>query len=245
MKICVLASGSQGNCTYIEDEDAKILIDIGISAKQLKKKLSCIGTDISEIDCAYITHEHIDHIRGKEQVEKRFNMPVMLEKKLSDSKKSFSINQKMLFSSLEITPIATSHDAQNPCGFTVQNKKKCAGVFTDLGYLSDSVKNIIPHLDAMVLEANHDIDMLLNGPYPEHLKKRILSNVGHLSNIEAGIAIRDNASEKLKKVFLAHLSRHNNAPDIAMKTFDEITSPVIRPKIIMTDQFDSTELEKV
>ncbi len=252
MKISVIASGSSGNSTFIESNESKILVDAGISSKETEKRLSCIGKDIKEIDAVFITHEHIDHIKGTERLNKKFEIPIFFNaltfrySGLDIQKPDFFSNGNCLnFNDLKITPFPTSHDAADPCGFKVQENGTTIGVVTDFGKVSPEIKQLTNNADALVLETNHDIDMLINGHYPEHLKHRILSDTGHFSNADAGLLVRDNASEKLKAVFLAHLSKNNNTEELAMDTFTKLTAKNKNISRILTNQEETTELFQV
>lgn len=246
MKVSVLASGSSGNSTYVESDSSKILIDAGLNCKQLSNRLSDIGHDLSEINAIFVTHEHIDHIRGLQVISNRYDVPMYINNDTYDScclslrKVNHFNTQPIQFNGFKIQPVHTSHDAAKPCGFVAQDKNKKVGVFTDLGCITKEVKDSVSELNAIVLESNHDIDMLINGPYPYHLKQRILSNKGHLSNIDAALFIKEHAPANLKTVFLAHLSRNNNTPGLAHRTFSKLVD--INIKTILTDQFEPTEL---
>jgi phosphoribosyl 1,2-cyclic phosphodiesterase len=252
MKISVLASGSSGNSTFIESKDANILVDAGISGKAAVNRLSSLGKDVSEIDAVLITHEHSDHIKGAERLNKKFRIPVYINKatyefsNLSLEKPVFFSNGTPFeFNNLIISPFSTNHDAADPCGFKIRENETVAGVVTDFGKANAAVKQLANEADALVLETNHDIDMLISGPYPEHLKHRILGDKGHLSNADAGLLIKNNASEKLKMVFLAHLSKHNNTEDLAMNTFTKLTDKNRHLKRILTKQDETTDLIRI
>ncbi len=229
MEISVIASGSSGNSAYIESEDASILVDAGISAGETEKRLSCIGKDIKDIDAVFISHEHIDHVRGVERLNKKYGIQVYSNKQTFvssdlnvDSPEYFANDAEFKFRDLKITPLSLSHDAAAACGFKIQSNGSALGVLTDLGKITPNIRSLPAETDCLVLETNHDIDMLINGPYPHVLKQRILSDKGHLSNVDAGMFVRDNASDRLKKVFLAHLSRNNNTQELALDTFSKL-----------------------
>jgi len=248
MNVCVLASGSAGNSTFIESKESSILIDAGISQRKISKNLSGIGKDLSDIDAIFVTHEHTDHVSGLDKIDK--NIPVYLNKptykNLNISIQNpifFSSNQSMMFNELVITPVRLNHDAAEPCGFKIQDNKKVLSIFTDLGKISNTVSQNISESDCIVLETNYDIDMLIHGPYTQQLKQRILSDQGHLSNIDAALCVKNHSTEKLRKVFLAHISKNNNTQELACNTFKKLT----RDKIdkILTSQEQPTELFKV
>lgn len=232
IKLCTLCSGSSGNAVFVRANDTKILIDCGIAGKAAEERLRAIGVDPFELSAILVTHEHIDHIRGVGVMSRRFNLPVyasigtwngMLQTvgNISHEKiryiaadTPFSVEDAVIF------PFATSHDANESLGFTVSDGKKAASLATDLGtvdrYVYENVKDSV----LMVLEANHDEKMLINGPYPQQLKKRIFSDYGHLSNKTCGALCGRLLSESggEKKIILGHLSKDNNTPALAFDT---------------------------
>ncbi|AJF61799.1 TPA: MBL fold metallo-hydrolase [Candidatus Woesearchaeota archaeon] len=245
MRTSVFASGSSGNCTYVETDETSILIDAGISARQIINSLKEIGKDISDIHGVFVTHEHADHISGLERLD-RLGIPVFMNKKTHGAlplsiRANFFGNSEFKFREMAITPVSVSHDAADPVGFHIKNKIKSLGVFTDLGKYDGAVERIANNADALVIETNHDIDMVLDGPYPYHLKQRILGDTGHLSNVDAGLLVNENASSRLKTVFLAHISQNNNTHELALNTFTELTRRM-RLNRILTNQREMTEL---
>lgn len=241
MQISVLASGSSGNCTFISSDESNILVDAGITLKRIKNNLNDLGKDISELDGVFVTHEHSDHIKALEKLDK-IEVPVYMNKEtyvasnLQINNINFIKENEFKFKDLKINPTPISHDGANPFGYKISNKSKIAGVFTDLGVANNDVKDIVNKADAMVLETNHDIDMVLNGRYPYHLKQRILGDKGHLSNIDAGLLVKNHASNKLKNVFLSHISRNNNTDDLALNTFCKLTKNLNINKILTNDK---------
>ncbi|SCM82842.1 Metal-dependent hydrolase of the beta-lactamase superfamily I [uncultured Sporomusa sp.] len=231
MQIHVLASGSTGNATYIEMENTKLLVDAGISARRIKQSLDKIGTKIEDIDGVLITHEHRDHVNGLTTLLKKYNLPTYTQpdtwqamycrnalpetccKLLSDS---FTIGK------VKIEPFSISHDAADPVGFRLYAGSSKVCVATDLGFVTPTVKAALALSDAVVLEANHDVDMLKNGSYPWYLKKRIMSNRGHLANTDAGWTLARLDRKAHTHVFLAHLSQENNSLELAEKTVADI-----------------------
>ncbi|MBD3204477.1 MBL fold metallo-hydrolase [Candidatus Woesearchaeota archaeon] len=252
MEVSVLASGSSGNSTFVSTKSKKFLFDAGLSCRRIKKKLSSIGQDIKDIDAIFVSHEHIDHIRGLRVIQKYHETPIYAEK-LTHSKigldniNHFIIEKAMKLNGVSVKPMKTRHDAVNSCGFLIEENKKKIGIFTDLGCMTDNIKEELPEMDAIVLESNHDIDMLIDGPYPYFLKQRIMSDDGHLSNIDAGISIKENATEKLRTVFLSHLSQKNNTPDKAYETFTALINKnkALRIDTVLTDQVKPTELRRI
>lgn len=231
MQIHVLASGSTGNATFIEMENTKLLIDAGISARRIKQSLDKIGTNIEDIDGVLITHEHRDHVNGLKTLLKKYNLPtytrpdtwqsMYCRKELPDDCCK-SLSDSFTIGKVKIEPFSISHDAADPVGFRLYagNRKVC--VATDLGFVTPTVKEALSLSDAVVLESNHDVDMLKNGSYPWHLKKRIMSNRGHLANTDAGWTLARINRKAHTHVFLAHLSQENNSLELAEKTVADI-----------------------
>lgn len=254
MELSVLASGSSGNSTYIGSDETSILVDAGISAREIVRRLSAIGKDACEIKAVFITHEHSDHIKGAEKFSRKFSIPVYISKPTFDAssleldRPEFIWQEKKInLMDIMVTPFSISHDAVDPFAFEIQNKGSKIGVMTDFGKANERIKKVISSSDSMVLEANHDLEMLIHGPYPYHLKERILGEKGHISNIDAGLLVKENGTEKLKSVFLAHLSKKNNTEELAYDTFSAITGKNKDLKInkIMAKQEENTEIIKV
>lgn len=233
MQISVLASGSKGNCTLIHDGDTAILIDAGISARRIKQKLSELHLDMRDISSILITHEHIDHIRGLKTLSKNYQIP--LYSKLNTFKAMPFIHDippqcchvlpesNFTIGNMTVNSFAVSHDAAEPVGYNIQTKHLKITLATDLGFATDTVHKAMDCSDILILEANHDINLLQNGTYPWNLKKRILGTRGHLSNTDAGFLLK-NLKNKPPEVILAHLSEHNNTPQTALNTIHSIIS---------------------
>lgn len=245
MQISVLASGSKGNCTLIQADNTAILIDAGISARRIKQKLSEVHLDIRDISCILITHEHIDHIRGLKTLSKNCRIPIY--SKLNTFKAVSFINDippeccRLLpngdFSvgNLNISSFAVSHDAADPVGFKIRTKQADITLATDLGFATDTVKRALDYSDILILEANHDINLLQNGAYPWNLKKRILGTRGHLSNTDAAFTLK-NLNHRPQEVVLAHLSEQNNTPQTALNTISSIVGQQINLHVASPDE---------
>jgi phosphoribosyl 1,2-cyclic phosphodiesterase len=227
IRFSVLCSGSTGNSIYVETDDAKVLIDAGVSGKQIFGALEEIGVNPKEIDALLVTHEHSDHVKGVGVVQRKLGLEVHatagswegMEKYVGDiapeKRHTFAVGDVLHFGSLAIEPFPISHDAREPVGFCFYNGNTKLALATDLGYVPERVKSAIADADAYIFESNHDVEMLRIGPHPWNVKRRILSDKGHLSNEAAGDALTDVLSGNSKDVFLAHLSPDNNMPEIA------------------------------
>jgi phosphoribosyl 1,2-cyclic phosphodiesterase len=225
MKFCVLGSGSRGNATYFESGETSILIDAGMSGIELQKRLATIGVELTEIDAILVTHEHNDHVHGVGVLSRRARIsvhanPATFSAASKTVRKLFAYNEfqtgvSFQIRNLEIHPFAISHDAQDPVGFRISDGRVSFGYCTDTGKVSQLIRHRLSSCQALVLESNHDIEMLQNGAYPQYLKQRIRSNQGHLDNEVAASFLKDLLHEKLEHVVLAHLSEENNDPEIA------------------------------
>lgn len=225
MRFCVLGSGSKGNATYVESGETRILIDAGMSGIELQRRLATIDVELAEINAILVTHEHNDHIHGVGVLSRRAGIavyanPATFSAASGTIRKLHSYNEfdtgvTFQIRNLEIHPFAISHDAQDPVGFRISNGRTSLGYCTDTGKVSQLIRHRLTACQALVLESNHDIEMLQNGSYPPYLKQRIRSSQGHLDNLEASLFLKDLLHEKLEHVVLAHLSEENNDPDIA------------------------------
>ena len=236
MQVNVLASGSTGNATFLKLGDANILVDAGISAKRIKKELDGIDVNVEDLDAVLITHEHSDHIKGLSTLTRKYGIPVYTRPATWDAILNQSVAKDVpascridLADSLDIgevkvEPFSISHDAADPVGFSLYYRQMKCAVATDLGFVTDTVKKALAFSDAVILEANHDVDMLKQGTYPWFLKNRILSNRGHLANTDAGWTLARLARKNQCHIFLAHLSQENNRPEVAEKTVADILS---------------------
>ncbi|NLY77104.1 MAG: MBL fold metallo-hydrolase [Tissierellia bacterium] len=230
MKYCSLSSGSSGNCQYIETDSMKILVDGGLSGKRIEYLLSSIDVSIQDIDCILVTHEHIDHVKGVGVISRRYDIPILANEKtwLAMSKLIGNIDHKNIkiietdkafqLKDLGIYPFRIFHDAADPVGYCFYHKNIKMSIMTDTGWVNEQMKSIIKDSNLYVIESNHDLKMLKEGRYPWHLKKRILSNRGHLSNLDAGKVLSEVLRGNGETVLLAHLSKENNIPSLAYET---------------------------
>jgi phosphoribosyl 1,2-cyclic phosphodiesterase len=251
-EVSVLASGSSGNCFYIGSDKGDILIDAGISCKQISDRMNQLGKDIANIKGIFVTHEHTDHIRGIEVLSRKYNIPIFINKgTLSNSFmdmgnfKIMRTNKEIDFNGLKIFPFSKNHDASDPVSFLIKNGTKKISVITDVGICCENVIQSVQESDMIILESNHDLHMLKNGLYPYYLKKRIASKEGHLSNYEAALLVLEHGDKKLQHVLLSHMSLNNNTPEMALKTFNSVVcerSDLKRLKTWLTFRDKSTEL---
>ena len=228
-RISLLASGSKGNAAYIELDGKRLLIDAGISARRITQSLKAFDVTPSSLDGIFITHEHSDHIKGLTTLLKQYHLPLFARpatlaaiRKTLDAPDDcfFPVESEIRLGDVTVRSFRTLHDAAAPVGYAVCGSEKCS-VATDLGFLTDGVLHAIEGSDLLVLEANHDREMLQKGSYPRRLKQRILSNRGHLSNSAAAWALV-RLKKRPRAVFLAHLSQENNRPDLALRTVQAI-----------------------
>lgn len=230
LEVHVLASGSDGNCTVIECDGEAVMIDAGISCKRILSLMDQEGVDKEVVKAILITHEHSDHVSGAGATARKLGVPVMCNantfSQLSlgsvdyipfDTARSFDVGN------FHITPLPTSHNAIEPNAFLTQTDGKNVLLATDTGKLTFQIEAALKMADIAVIEANYDAKMLADGPYPASLKRLIGSERGHLSNVDCGNAIRRTMTESRRQLFLAHLSKTNNIPDIARETVADIT----------------------
>ena len=226
-RFCPLASGSEGNSTYISFGSISILVDAGIPYKSICEGVTRSGGDISKISAVAITHSHTDHIYGLKTLLKKTGAPLyatrdtvedLIRKNvLPENTEFFDIDALSVnIGDIEINRFKTSHDAEGSCGYKIISPNGSCAVCTDLGIVTGEVRQALSGCDIVLFEANHDIDMLRRGPYPAQLKIRILSDLGHLSNISSSAEIPFLLKNGTKQIILGHISRKNNTPDLAL-----------------------------
>lgn len=230
----VLASGSTGNCTYIETEKGSVLVDVGLTCKRIEEQLNRIDKSLTDIDAILITHEHSDHIKGLKVVAKKYPIPIFANEKtwqqIESKNIEVNLDQKFHFSPLtekemfgmNVQSFNVSHDAIDPQFYTFAQNDKKISLITDTGYVSDQMKGIIKDSDCFVFESNHDVDMLRMGRYPWNTKQRILSDVGHVSNEDAAHAMKDVITARTKRIYLGHLSLDNNIKELAKMSVEQV-----------------------
>ncbi len=235
MKVWVLGSGSRGNAVVVESGECRVLIDVGFGPRTLSKRMKSLGLDPRSIEACIITHEHSDHARGAARAQKKWNWPLFattgttnqlsaLGSRLSGLNiTQFRAGDRLTFSDLDVETFRTPHDASEPIGMalTAKSTGARAAVVTDLGMVTESVRRMVKDVDLLVIESNHDEEMLRSGPYPEWLQKRIASSVGHLSNADCADLVSETITSRLRTVVLAHISEENNTPRLAFETMKD------------------------
>jgi phosphoribosyl 1,2-cyclic phosphodiesterase len=228
-RVCPLASGSKGNSLFVSYRNTCILIDAGLSGIEIQRRLNTINVDPESLTAIIITHEHSDHVRGSGVLSRRFELPVYITQKTWQACSNLGKIEDLCFfecgapfkvDQILVTPFSISHDAKDPVGLTLEYKDQKIGIATDLGIATNLVKEHLKNSNILYLESNHDPEMLINGPYPWHLKQRIKGRTGHLSNMDAGTLVSELKTDCLKHVILAHLSEENNCPK---KAFLEVS----------------------
>ncbi len=225
MRFCILASGSGGNACYVETDSTRVLIDAGLSARETERRLKLIGIQLASIDALIITHEHADHIKGAGPLTRGYDCPLYINQKTLENGQEtlgrltnpviVQTGQDLKIKDLNVETFTKCHDAADPIGLVISFDGFRIGLATDLGRSTRLIENRLKGCHALILEFNHDLRMLEEGPYPLHLKQRIKGRHGHLSNEQAGELLEVLCHRNLKKVVLAHLSRANNYPEKA------------------------------
>jgi phosphoribosyl 1,2-cyclic phosphodiesterase len=225
VKFCVLASGSSGNAALVATENTRILVDAGLSMRELGKRLAAIGEDLKRIDAILITHEHSDHVSGLPVLARgkhlrasiymtRLTAPTIEWGESRPRLEPFQAGASFQIGDIEVQSFSIPHDAVDPVGFTFEAEGVRIGIATDLGYIPESIKFHLRRTDLLLLEANHDLDMLKVGPYPWSVKQRVMSRVGHLSNLVMSDFLMQDLGSTTATLVLGHLSEQNNHPEI-------------------------------
>ncbi len=235
VKFISFGSGSSGNCYYLATDNDALLIDIGIGLRGLRKYCKDYGVNLSGVHHVLVTHDHADHIKSigsfshdyscpvyaTREVHEGINRNYCVTKKVTAEKKKFiEKDQSFQLGDFQVTPFAVPHDSSDNVGYCIEVEGITFCMMTDVGHVTDEMKPYITRANYLVIEANHDIEMVKNGPYPQFLKDRILSGTGHLNNRDCATALAENMSETLRHVWLCHLSEENNHPELARKTVE-------------------------
>lgn len=232
MKIASIASGSTGNCIYINEKNTSLIIDAGISMKRIEEGLYKCESCLKDVEGILITHEHIDHIKGVGVISRKHNIPmygtfetiqgILGTSSLGEVNKELLIpieaDKEFYIKEIKVKPFRISHDAKNPVAYRLESENRSVAVVTDLGKYDDYIISNLEGLDAVLIEANHDVNMLQVGAYPYYIKQRILSEIGHLSNETSGKLLNEILHDEMKNIILGHISRENNYEKLAFET---------------------------
>lgn len=255
MKVCVLSSGSKGNSTLVITDKVKILIDLGTTTSYVEAALNNLNVDVKEISHILITHSHVDHIKGLKVFIKRYNpvilvtedMKNVLEKELGNFRYEYYEDKKAIIGDLTVNVIKTSHDAEESIGFVLTNNNSSMVYITDTGYINQKYFKILSNNNLYVLESNHDIKMLMDGPYPYYLQQRVRGDKGHLSNKQASDYLCKFIGDNTRKIVFAHISEHNNSYEKVIETFNEELSKndMKFDDVLIAKQNETTEVIEV
>ena len=261
--VSLLTSGSSGNATYIETPQRKILVDCGLTGKAITAQMEKIGRSVADIDTILVTHEHVDHIKGIGVLARKYGMDIYANEKTWKAMESKNIGvikqeQKHLFEpgvtktfgDIDVMSFAVSHDAAAPQFYSFQKDKRQFVMLTDTGYVSDKLRALLKNANAYLIESNHDLEMLRMGPYAWHLKQRILSDKGHLSNDDGALAMCEMLGDQTKRIYLGHLSQDNNMKEIAYQTAESVCRTHDKGvhhsfELFHTDPYEPTSLFEV
>lgn len=237
LKFISFGSGSSGNCYFLYTDKDGLLIDAGLGIRTLKKSFRDYGLQLNQVKQIIITHDHADHVKSVGSLSRELDVPVYTTRKVHDGIfQNYCVVRKIegrnahcidkgssrRIGEFMVTPFNVPHDSTDCVGYFIEAEGVAFCIVTDVGEITDEIKPYISSANYLVIEANHDEEMLNNGPYPQHLKTRILGSQGHLSNRKCGEALVENATEKLKCVWLCHLSEENNHPELARKTIEAV-----------------------
>jgi phosphoribosyl 1,2-cyclic phosphodiesterase len=249
--ITSLNSGSNGNCYYIANEQEAVLVDAGISCREIETRMKRLGLAPQQLKAIFISHEHSDHIKGVEVLAKKFKLPVYITPKTYKNSglnidplllRPFAGYENISLGELTIVPFPKLHDAADPFSFVVQGNGVNIGVFTDIGSVCEEVIKNFKRCHAIFLETNYDENMLANGNYPYPLKRRIQGDYGHLSNHQALQLFIDHRPDFMSHVFLSHLSRDNNSPELVHTLFKKHAGGV---EVVVASRYNETEVYEI
>ncbi len=224
VRVCVLGSGSKGNCTLLATDKTRLLIDAGLSCRETYARLAAIGEPVDGLDAVVVSHEHTDHIYGLQVLARDGKLPIYISPPTRDavswgtriqSFEHFAASEKFIIGDIEVTPFPVPHDAVDPVAFTFDTQGIRISLVTDLGYIPEVVKQRVKGCHCLIFESNHDLDMLKVGPYPWYVKQRVMSRHGHLSNNATAAFLAEDFDGRAQVLVLAHLSETNNHPEIA------------------------------
>jgi len=254
VRVCVLGSGSKGNCTFLATEKTRLLIDAGLSCRETYARLAAIGEPPDGLDAVVISHEHTDHINGLRVLAPDTKVPVYITRPTRDVVswdaklqrfEYFAASEKFTIGDIEVTPFPIPHDAVDPVAFTFGAQGIRISLVTDLGYIPEVVKQRVKGSDCLIFESNHDLEMLKVGPYPWYVKQRVMSRHGHLSNNATADFLAEDFDGAAQVLVLAHLSETNNHPEIARLSAEQALAQRPRrenTKLLLANQFRPTEV---
>jgi phosphoribosyl 1,2-cyclic phosphodiesterase len=251
LQVASIASGSNGNCYYVENEQEAVLVDVGISCKELEKRMKRLGISMEKVKAIFISHEHADHICGLATTAKKYAVPVYITTATLRAARtfipklqicSFSAGEPVTIGSLAVTAFTKRHDAADAHSFVISNANTTVGVFTDIGLPCEQVIRYFRLCHAVFLESNYDEDMLMKGSYPYYLKHRIHGDQGHLSNRQALQLFLQHKSPALRHLFLSHLSKNNNCPHLVQDLFTRHAGSV---QITVASRYEETPLYRI
>lgn len=243
----VLASGSTGNAFYVGTDKHSLLVDAGLSGKQMELLFNEVKCEIKNLSGILVTHEHSDHIKGLGVLARKYKLPIYANEKTwsamasnigeipLDQKFIFKMDTVQTFGNLEVESFGVSHDAAEPMFYAFHHEGKKIVLLTDSGYISDRMKGVTSNADIFIIESNHDVEMLRMCHYPWNIKRRILSDVGHVSNEDSALALTDMIGERTKRIYLAHLSKDNNMKDLARMS---VTQTLENKGFVTGENFD-------
>lgn len=246
--IASLNSGSNGNCYYVANRDEAVLIDAGLSCREVEIRMKRLGLSMKKVRALFITHEHTDHIKGTSALSKKYKLPVYISA-LTLQHRPVRVKKHLIFpikayepvtvGQLTVTGFPKFHDARDPHSFIVANETVKVGIFTDLGVACNHVIDHFKQCHAAFLETNYDEEMLETGPYPVPLKNRIKSDVGHLSNVQALDLFVKHRPPFMSHLFLSHISKENNSPILVEKLFNNVAD---KTRIVVASRYRETKL---
>jgi len=253
IQVCVLASSSSGNSTFIRTEKTRILVDAGLSKRDVLARLAAINEDAEKLDAILITHEHSDHVSGLVVLAKQLKLPIFATRLTADSipwgdftptLDSFGAGTRFSVGDIDVNSFTIPHDAIDPVGFCFETQGVKVGLVTDLGYITDSVRFHLRGTDLLILESNHDLEMLRIGPYPWSVRQRIMGRMGHLSNDATCDFIRRDLDTKASTLVLGHLSEHNNHPATVRMQAEKALSGrgLFGPRLVVAEPKQQSEV---
>jgi phosphoribosyl 1,2-cyclic phosphodiesterase len=232
MRFASLGSGSRGNATLVQNEKTTVMIDCGFSTREVVKRLQRFDLSPDDLDAILVTHEHSDHIGGVGNLAKKYALPIyatpgtasFLPEAATEWVNTFNCHEKLTIKDIEITPFPVPHDAREPSQFKLSDGDMSLGVLTDLGSLTPLIVETLTGCQALMLETNHDTEMLANGIYPEHLKRRVGGRLGHLNNVQSASLLNQIDTSQLQHILAMHISEKNNKPELVTPLLAEALS---------------------